>query len=132
MKSLGIRDTVLFLGRVPFKNLPALLSQATIFALPSLREGMPYSLLEAMACGKPIVGTNVVGIRDLIKDSKNGLLVPPRNEKELANALLTLLTDRKLRSTFSRNARREALNHSWENISGKIEMLYQDVLLENA
>lgn len=72
-------------------DMPALLSNAAIVCLPSYREGLPKSLLEAAACGRPIVTTDVPGCRDVVRDGDNGLLVPARNPAALAAALARLL-----------------------------------------
>lgn len=63
-----------FAGVLPHEQLPAVLQQAALFVLPSLSEGHPKALLEAMSCGLPCVGTNVPGVRDVIRDGDNGLL----------------------------------------------------------
>lgn len=68
-----------------------------IVTLPSLGEGIPTVLLEAAACGRPIVATDVAGCRDVVNDGINGLLVPPKDPQALANALLTMLKDKSLR-----------------------------------
>ena len=74
-EELEIQGQVFFRGKQ--ENIPAILSETDIFVLPSLSEGMSNVLLEAMACGLPIVATAVGGNSDLISDRHNGLLVPP-------------------------------------------------------
>jgi glycosyltransferase involved in cell wall biosynthesis len=85
-----------FLGNVPNRELPMLLSQCDIFVLPSLYEGHPKALLEAMACGLPAVGTNVAGIQDVIRNEETGLLCG-LDVDELRNALGRLIGDEALR-----------------------------------
>jgi len=75
----------------------AILAQASIACLPSYREGLPKSLLEAAACGLPIVTTDVPGCREIVVDGENGFLVPARNSDALATALQRLLTNPALR-----------------------------------
>lgn len=76
-------------------DMPQVLSQAQVVCLPSFYgEGIPKVLVEAMACGRPIVTTDMPGCRDLVKEGKNGALVPPRDADALAAALTTLLADR--------------------------------------
>jgi glycosyltransferase involved in cell wall biosynthesis len=71
-----------------------------IFVMSSVTEGLGTSLLDAMACGKPIVGTTAGGIPEVVADGVTGLLVPPRDPEALARALVTLLKDRGLRVQF--------------------------------
>lgn len=98
---LGIRDRVLFLGRRD--DIFSLIVAADIFVLSSAWEGFPLSLIEAMARGLPPVATSVGDVPKVIQ-GKNGLLVEPQNPKQLAEALLKLCRDPKLRSQISRNA----------------------------
>lgn len=78
-------------------NMTRVLSQATIICLPSFYgEGTPKILIEAMACGRPIITTNISGCKDLVRDSDAGLLVDPNNVEDLINAIRTLIKDRSL------------------------------------
>jgi glycosyltransferase involved in cell wall biosynthesis len=76
-----------------------------IAVLPSYREGLPKSLLEAAACGRPLVATDVSGCREVVRDGATGLLVPPRDARALADALERLATDRDLRHRLGAAAR---------------------------
>jgi len=92
--NLGLNERVHFLGYISERSrFWGYLQQATVFVLPSLSEGFPRALLEAMACGLPVVATNVGGIPELVTDGVNGFLVPPRNEKALAEAIERVLND---------------------------------------
>jgi glycosyltransferase involved in cell wall biosynthesis len=82
-----------------------LLSMFDIFALPSLWEGLPLVLLEAAAMGKPIVATDIDGVREVIRDGETGLLVPPANPERLAEAILRLLQDKDLAHKLGENAK---------------------------
>ncbi|PJA45309.1 hypothetical protein CO174_03950 [Candidatus Uhrbacteria bacterium CG_4_9_14_3_um_filter_50_9] len=84
------QTNVRFHGRIPNEELPRKLNQCEIFILPSLYEGNPKALLEAMACGLPVIGTNVEGIRELIVDDQNGLLCESSHES-IRGAVTTLL-----------------------------------------
>jgi len=90
-------------------DVPELLKIMDIFCLASLFEGLPLSLLEAMAAGIPVVGTDVMGIRDVIVDGKNGLLVPVNDPEKLAEALRALLTQETRAEEIARNGRKEVL-----------------------
>jgi glycosyltransferase involved in cell wall biosynthesis len=87
---LGLSETVHFLGRV--EKMPNLLMQHRIFVLSSHYEGMPLALLEAMACGCACIGTDVVGIREVIEHDRTGILVPEGNPQALADAIVSLIT----------------------------------------
>jgi glycosyltransferase involved in cell wall biosynthesis len=90
----GMTDHVHFAGRR--SDVPRLLQTADLFVFPSRTEGLPNSLLEAMAAGLPIVATNVPGNRDVLTDGKTGLLVPPCRPYQLAAAMLKLLQNKRL------------------------------------
>ncbi|MCU6709584.1 glycosyltransferase family 4 protein [Paenibacillus sp. J5C_2022] len=86
------------------------LHQATVFVLPSYyREGIPKSILEAMACGLPIVTTNMPGCRETVREGKNGILVPPRDAEALAHAMELFLLDSKLAGMMGSASRQLAV-----------------------
>ena len=87
----GLRDNVKLVGHV--QDVKKILVHSDIFVLPSYYEGMPLSLLEAMACAKPVIATNVGDVSDVVKDGFNGLLVEPGSPLALANAIEKLLDD---------------------------------------
>jgi glycosyltransferase involved in cell wall biosynthesis len=86
------------------------LCQAEIVCLPSYREGLPKVLIEAMACGRPCITTDVPGCRDVVSPGINGYLVPPQNSSELAKAIALLLENPELRQTMGQNGRLRAVN----------------------
>jgi glycosyltransferase involved in cell wall biosynthesis len=98
----GISHAVRFLGRV--ENVPDYVRVADVFVLPSLQEGMPNALLEAMAAGLPAVATRTGGILDLLENGRSGLLADPGNDRELAEGIRTLLATPELRERISRAA----------------------------
>lgn len=101
-KTLGIENNVIF---QPFRtDIPDILNAIDIYCLPSLWEGFPIGVLEAMAMGRPVVASPVDGTKELIEDGKTGLLVGHGRTKELADALLLLHNDYGLRSLFADNA----------------------------
>jgi glycosyltransferase involved in cell wall biosynthesis len=91
------KDKVIFTGYLDRRHLITLLASADLVVLPSLFEGLPLSLLESFACGKPVVATRTGGVAELIKDGVNGLLCPPKNAKALAEGIIRLAADEKLR-----------------------------------
>jgi glycosyltransferase involved in cell wall biosynthesis len=92
-----------FLGTRSHAELPTFLNQAAVFILPSLYEGNPKALVEAMACGVPVVGTNVPGIREILVHGQNGY-VCGTSAGEIRTALKEVLADGALREHLSREA----------------------------
>lgn len=90
-------------------DIVAVLAQADVFCLPSYREGLSRSLLEAAACGLPIVTTDVAGCRDVVDNERDGLLVPPRDSEAVARAIARLAADPTLRRRLGTAARARAV-----------------------
>jgi glycosyltransferase involved in cell wall biosynthesis len=91
-------------------DVPALLAASNIVCLPSYREGLPKTLIEACAAQRAIVATDVTGCREVVTHGSNGLLVPVRNPEQLATAISQLLGDQVQRTTFAKNGRLRAEN----------------------
>lgn len=109
-EALGIAKNLHFLGER--NDIPALLNAMDVFVLPSVSEGMPITLLEAMAAGKPLVATDVGGVGEMFQSGESGLLVPPRNPQALAQALIQLLNNAPLRNQMAQAAR-QRLEHTF-------------------
>lgn len=92
-------------------DIPELMATSDIFVLPSHREGLPRSIIEAMAMAKPIVATNIRGCREEVRDGVNGFLVEPKQVSPLYAALKKLVVDSRLREAFGQNSRSIALEH---------------------
>ena len=107
---LGLRGHVFVTGRVPHSHVGAWLNEMDIFAFPSLYEGSPNALLEAMAHGLPVVASGVSGVLDLITDGEEGLLIPPGCADALAQKLKALVQNEALRSRLGESARRAVEN----------------------
>lgn len=120
IRDLGLQKHVLLLGFRP--DILSLHKAFDIFVLSSVTEGLGTSLLDAMACGKPIVATTAGGIPEVVEEGVTGLLVPPRDPQGLADALLTLLEDAALRSSLGAAGRRSVI----ERFSA--ERMVQDTL----
>jgi glycosyltransferase involved in cell wall biosynthesis len=104
---LGVRDHVRFL---PFtERVPEFLAAIDLFILPSYGETFGLVLIEAMAMEKPVVATSAGGVPEIIEDGHDGLLVPPRDEKALAEAIVLLLKNSSLRRSLSKRARSNAV-----------------------
>lgn len=110
-------------------DIPELLKGLDIYCLPSYREGLPVSVMEAMACGLPIVTTDVPGCRETVDHGKNGFLVPSRDTKELAIALSKLIEDRELRILMGKYSRLKCCSEfAIEKIVEKHLILYDRLL----
>ncbi len=128
-RDLGIDDRIIFAGSVPNAEMPSWYTAADVVVLPSLKEATSIAGLEAMACGRPLVGTNVGGIPHLVTDGRTGLLVEPRDPDGLADALVRLLTDDATRREMGVAARKKAVDRfSWARIAGTVQGIYTRTL----
>jgi len=110
-------------------DMPEILAQCHIVCLPSYGEGLPKALLEAAACGRPIVATDVPGCRDVVRHGETGLLVAARQVAPLAEALEQLIGDAKLRRSFGARGRERVLaKFSVEIVTAETLHLYADLL----
>jgi len=124
-------DDVIFVGGKPQSELPRYYKTADVFCAPATGlESFGIVLLEAMAVGKPIVATNIEGYNSVLTHSAEGLLVPPRNEEMLAQALVSLLTNESLRQEMGARARLKAMEYSWEHIAQRVLNYYTRILSE--
>ena len=127
VNKLGLTGKIDFVGSVGRVEVAELLSKSSIFAFPSLREGLPLSVLEAMACGVPVVGSDIPGVNDVVTHGENGFLVLPEDSKGLAESVLALLDDDELRRRFGEEARKVIVDdYGWDVILSKIEKIYDD------
>jgi glycosyltransferase involved in cell wall biosynthesis len=126
-ESLGLGPHVQFLGEV--RDVPALYSQASMFILSSVTEGLPLTVLEAMACGLPVVATRVGGTPEAVVDGTTGVLVPPGEPAALAEAILRIAADDELARRMGAAGRRRAeANSDVRTMVGRYESLYQEIL----
>ncbi len=124
-KELGLKN-VTFFGRASGQTLLNLYKSSDIFLLTSETEGMPLVLLEAMAMGLPIIGTNVEGIRSLVTNGKNGFLVPLGDTLALQTSLLNLSSSKYVYRKMSKTARAFADQYSWRKVGSAFEELYKE------
>jgi glycosyltransferase involved in cell wall biosynthesis len=122
-------DTGVIEWRAYCHDMLSLFSEAHIVCLPSYREGIPKVLMEAAACGKPIVTTDAPGCREVVRHQETGLLVPPRDRRALAAALRILIRDPELRLSMGRNGRSLAEDEfSLERVIKENFKLYERIL----
>ncbi len=126
-RQLAITDYVLFCGFIPPQDQVATYNQADIYVLPALHEGFPLGVLEAMACGLPVVASHVGGVPDQVQG--NGILVEPANPGELAQALIKLASDPMLRAQMASLSRERVLRYfTWERIGKLYEQFFAETL----
>jgi len=125
----GLDDRVYFLGPVPNREMPALMRAADIIAYATREgEGIPRALLEGMACGKPVVATEVAGIPEAVIDGVTGFVVKPRDIAALADRLSILLVDDSLRREMGLKARRHVeAEFNYDTVIPKIAALLREV-----
>lgn len=119
-KKLNVK--VKFLGEKKHSEIAKLLPTFDIFVLPSLNEGMSNSILEAMACGLPIITTNTGGSKELIKE--NGIIIKMKDSKSIKDAITKLQKDTKLRNSMGKKSRVIAETLSWKNVTKEYLEVY--------
>ena len=125
--NLNLNQQLTFPGFV--EDVPALLQALDIVVMPSLNEGAPLALLEYMAAKKPIVATNVGGIKEVIENNISGLLVPSKEKESLAEAIVLLLKNESKAMLLAENAFKTSEKYSIENNVKSLENLYIDLVL---
>jgi len=120
-------DAVTWAGWLDAVAKKRLLSSAEIFVLPSLSEGLPVALLEAMAHARPIVATAVGGVPDVLEDGSEALLVPPADPRSLAEAIASLIQDPGRRRALGRAARERARRLNDREVFAPLEALYEEL-----
>lgn len=128
MKNLQLHN-VRLLGKVPLEDLRKLYSIADICVSSSYVEGMPLSVLEAMASAKPVIATDIGGTNEIVTDKVNGLLFQPGNHEELAEIILTLISDAAKRKDLGRKARATIeKKFSWDTRIDELVRIYKGIL----
>lgn len=126
VKELKLDDQICFLGFR--KDVPELMIASDMVVLLSKREGLPKTLMEALAAGKPIVATDVRGNRDLVEDGVNGYLVKVGDVYETAMAFMKLIKDKNMRVKIGENNKEKAKNYDLSKILMQMERVYEKAL----
>lgn len=127
-EELGVGRHILFIGRIPPKEVPYYLAACDIVVVPSVIEAFGLVTVEAMACGKPVVGSNVGGIPEVIKDGVTGYLVEPRDPEDIAEKIVYLLENKDLAKKMGENGRkRTEKNFNMERRIDKILAIYSEL-----
>jgi glycosyltransferase involved in cell wall biosynthesis len=123
-----LADDIVFIGFIPEKEMPMVINAASLFVFPSLYEGFGIPLLEAMACGTPILASNVSSIPEVVGGA--ALLFDPYNINEMASVIDRAITDKDLRQKLVQRGFERIKKYSWENtakeIIGVFEELYRN------
>jgi len=126
IRTLGIEEHVMLIGGKPHAKIPLWINASDVFVLPSLNEGNPTVMFEALGCGKPFVGTRVGGIPEIISSDEYGLLVEPADAGDLSDKIMIALD----REWDQKRILAYAEQFTWQNISKEILRTYQRVLFD--
>jgi glycosyltransferase involved in cell wall biosynthesis len=124
-----VEAAVRFLGFVPIETLRAFYQLAAAFVFPSLYEGFGLPPLEAMACGTPVVCSNVSSLPEVVGDA--AILVNPENVFDIARGITDMLLDEELRARMIRRGREQAARFSWSWTARQVLEIYQDVIAQS-
>ena len=125
---LGVRQLLTYAGTIPYAELHRVYQRSDIFVLTSESEGMPCAILEAMACGLPIVATDVSGNQELVRPGLNGFLVPVGDTDALVRSLAALLRDPALRLRMGAESRRRVQPYDWREIVRQYATIFEEVV----
>jgi glycosyltransferase involved in cell wall biosynthesis len=124
----GLRSRVTPFEAKNDRDSARIMAESDVFLLPSVFEGTPLTLMEAMHSGLPVVTTNVCGMRDVVEDGRNGLLVPVRSPSAIAAAIGRLAKDEPLRERLGRTAREDALSrYTWQESAKRVWNVYRNL-----
>lgn len=129
-RNLNIAPKVHFTGELAHRDLPSVYAAADIVTLPShLQEAFPLVLLEAMACGKPVIASQLPGVRSMVKDGENGLLAEPGDKTDLAKKIAVLVRNPTLRKEMGTQGRIIVETHySWTALVAQIIQIYEEIV----
>ncbi len=131
-KELGLEDNVEFKGFLSDQEVIQHYQESELFVLPSissLQEGFGIVVLEALACKTPVISTTIVGVSDDVIKTNSGIIIPPKDVKELENAIAKILNDKELIKTMGNNGRALVQEkYEWKEIAKSIHDLYEGLL----
>ena len=130
-RELGLENVVLFLGKRGQDTLPYYYSAAEVLIMPSHYESFGLVALEAMACGTPVVASQVGGLAFLVQDGETGYVVPDGDPEALCQRLTQLVQNAELRRQMGQQAADYAHRYAWERIAERVINLYHDLLTQN-
>jgi len=124
IKKLGIEKSVIYLGKIPDEMVPKFYSMLDVFSGASIAEGFGFVYAEASRCGRPVVATNSSSIPEIILNGKTGILVPIRNSKILAEAIIKLLENRNLAKKMGKSG----AEFTWDNSAKQHLEVYEKLI----
>lgn len=124
-KKLGVEKRVKFLGFVPTEDLPHLLSGSLAFVLPSLWEGFGMPVVEAMACGIPVIVSNVSSLPEVVGQA--GVTLDPYSVDQIEQAIRIILSDKKIRQKYSKLGLEQAKKFSWDKMAKTVLKVFEQV-----
>jgi len=127
-ESLGITSSIKFTGRLARADVRHELRNSQLFVLPSLWEGQGIVFLEAMACGLPIVATDIPGVKGMLEDEVNALLVPPGDSRALARAIERLASSSELRFNLASEGLSRVEQFDWNELVERVISLYSSAM----
>jgi glycosyltransferase involved in cell wall biosynthesis len=122
---VGVNDLVRFVGNKPPGQIPLWMAAADVVVIPSLAEGFVLVSIEAMACGRPVIGTRISGLAETIIDGENGFFVEPGNSQDLADKLERFLADPNWFESHLESIIETARKHDAERQAGKVHQIYE-------
>ena len=135
VKNMNLFDKIIFTGRAPYEMVPLYINMADVCVAPFTRArneriGLsPLKIYEYLACGKPVIASDIKGVGDLLRHSNAGIAVTPEDPVELANAIIKLLKDEELRRQMGENGRKVVVNnYSWDHTAKKTIEVFEKIL----
>jgi|MDTC01.2.fsa_nt_gb glycosyltransferase involved in cell wall biosynthesis len=127
-EELGLKNTSYFLGSKSKSELPAYYSWADVFVLPTLWEGLSRVMRESLACGTPVIATDYGSSSEIVRSGYNGVSIDPNSVDEIADSMVRVLKDNKLRKGLEKNARGSVAKYSSEKSMKSYSALYDKLL----
>lgn len=126
---LNLASSVIFTGAIPNDLLAGYYTSATVYVAPTIgNEAMGIVLIEALACGRPVIASDIPGYNEIVTNGVNGILIPRGEHQSLAQAILTVLDSPKLRKELAQAALARAADFDWKKVTRHVEQVYQEVL----
>ncbi|GLI52413.1 glycosyltransferase [Thermodesulfovibrio yellowstonii] len=130
-KDLGIWNKTIFTGKVPFEDVPIYHNMLSVSVSVSESESFGVAVVEAMACGKPVVVSNVGGLPEVVENGKTGFIVPPKNPEKTAEAIEKFLLDKTLIEKMGKFARDRVINlYNWDKCVDKMIKIYEEAIIK--
>ena len=126
VRKLSLGKNIRFLGAKKPEEIPYYYNAADVFILPSLSEGRPNTVLEALASGTAIIATDIPGTREIIENNKNGILIEPKNSLDIVRSVISLIENKKLLEKLRKQSRKSLMDKglNWEKCADNYIKIY--------